>query len=122
MSVVPFDNAARPVIALAVGDPAGIGPELAARLVTDPDVRAAASVVVVGDRRVLERGAAESGLPLDIDVRAPDGGIGSGDRPVLIDLGHLDPDRIEQGVASAEGGRFALENFNACLRLAADGR
>jgi 4-hydroxythreonine-4-phosphate dehydrogenase len=40
---------------------------------------------------------------------------------VLIDLGHLDPDNIERGVASAEGGRFALENFNTCLKLAAAG-
>jgi 4-hydroxythreonine-4-phosphate dehydrogenase len=122
MSVAPSGNAAKPAVALAVGDPAGIGPELAARLVADPDVRAAASIIVVGDRRVLERGAAESGLSLDLDERGPDAVIGSRDKPVLIDLGHLDPDRIERGVASAAGGRFALENFNACLRLAADGR
>jgi 4-hydroxythreonine-4-phosphate dehydrogenase len=122
MSTTPSNNAPKPIIALAIGDPAGIGPELAAKMATDPDVCAAASLVVVGDRRVLERGAAESGLSLDIDVRGPGSTITPGDKPVLIDLGHLDPDSIERGVASAEGGRFALENFNACLRLAADGQ
>jgi len=121
MSSTPSNSTAKPVVALAIGDPAGIGPELAAKLVADPDVRAAATLVVAGDRRVLERGASDSGLSLDIDVRAPDGDTTPGDGPVLIDLGHLDPDNIERGVASAEGGRFALENFNTCLKLAAAG-
>src|SRR3954454_11208784 len=104
MSSTPSNRTAKPVVALAIGDPAGIGPELAAKMATDPDVRSVASLVVVGDRRVLERGAAESGLSLDIDVRGPDGAITPGDKPVLIDLGHLDPDSIERGIASAEGG------------------
>src|SRR5688500_8614689 len=106
----PSNDAPKPVVALAVGDPAGIGPELAAKLAADPDVRSAASLVIVGDRRVLERGASEGGLSLDIDVRGPGGAVTPGDKPVLIDLGHLDPDSIERGVASAEGGRFALDN------------
>ena len=42
MNVSSSDDA-KPVIALAIGDPAGVGPELAAKLVADPDVRAAAS-------------------------------------------------------------------------------
>jgi len=112
----------QPVIALAIGDPAGMGPELAARLLADPDVRAAASLVVVGDRRVLARGAADSGVTLDIDVRGPDEDIVPGARPVLIDLGHLDPATIARGVAAAAGGRFALANFSTCLKLAAAGK
>src|SRR4051812_23847113 len=77
ISAAPSDDAPKPVVALAIGDPAGVGPELAAKLAADPDVRAAASLVVVGDRRVLERGADESALSLDIDVR------GSGDAASL---------------------------------------
>ena len=87
----------------------------------DPDVRAAATLIVVGDRRVLERGAGQWRRPWTSTSRAPDGDTTPGGGPVLIDLGHLDPDDIERGVATAEGGRFALENFNTCLKLAADG-
>ena len=47
----------RPLIALAMGDPAGISPELAARLIVSDRVRAAARLVIIGDRRVLEAGA-----------------------------------------------------------------
>ena len=111
-----------PVIVLAIGDPAGVGPELAAKLVADPDVRAAMSMVVVGDRRVLERGAADSGVTLDIDVRGPNDSIASAGRPVLIDLGNLDPATIDRGVATEAGGRATLANFSTCLRLAAAGK
>jgi len=111
-----------PVIVLAIGDPAGVGPELAAKLVADPDVRAAMSMVVVGDRRVLERGAADSGVTLDIDVRGPNDSIASAGKPVLIDLGNLDPATIDRGVATEAGGRATLANFSTCLRLAAAGK
>ena len=114
-------NDARPVIALAIGDPAGVGPELAAQLLADPEVRDAAHLVVVGDERVLRRGAADAGVALDVDV-VPDGTVPApGARPVLIDLAHLDPETITRGVAAAAGGRFALANFEACLRLAQAG-
>ena len=102
--------------------PPGLGRNLRPSCVADPDVRAAASLIVVGDRRVLELGALESGIILDIDVRSAEDGIAPGRRPVLIDLGHLDPATIERGVAAEPGGRFALENFSTCLKLAAAGK
>jgi len=112
---------AKPTLALAIGDPAGIGPELAAKLLADPAVRAAADFVVVGDRRVLQRGADVAGVALDIPTIATPAEIAPG-RTVLLDLGHLDPDSIAVGVAAAPGGAFALENFRTALRLAAAGR
>lgn len=112
----------RPVIALAIGDPAGVGPELAAKLLADEDVRAAAALLIVGDRRVLDQGAADAGVSLDIEVRASGDTTPPRGKPALIDLGHLDPARIARGVAAAEGGRFALANFKTCLELAARGQ
>jgi hypothetical protein len=40
----------RLTMALAIGDVAGIGPQLAAKLLVDPVVRTAANLVVVGDK------------------------------------------------------------------------
>ncbi len=102
----------RPRIALAIGDPAGIGPELAARMAADPEVNEAVSLTVIGDRRVLERGARVAGICLDLE-RA--------DGPRFRDLGHLDPDTIRLGVAAEAGGRFAAANFRACLETAQAG-
>ena len=60
----------RPTIALAMGDPAGVSPELTARLLADDEVRQAARIVVFGDRRILDEGAKVARVALDIDVVA----------------------------------------------------
>jgi 4-hydroxythreonine-4-phosphate dehydrogenase len=111
---------AKPVLALAIGDPAGIGPELAAKLLADPEAREAAELIVIGDRRVLERGADAAGISLSLPVATSAGQIKPGET-VLLDLGHLDPDRITLGVATREGGAFALENYRTALLLAKSG-
>jgi 4-hydroxythreonine-4-phosphate dehydrogenase len=105
-------TARKPRIALAIGDPAGIGPELAARMAADPEVNEAVALTVIGDRRVLDRGARETGIALDLD---------HADGPRFRDLGHLDPDTIRLGVAAEAGGRFAMANFRACLEAAQAG-
>lgn len=107
----------RPLIALAMGDPAGISPELAARLIVSPSVAAAARLVVIGDRRILEGGARAGGLSLDIDT-VDEPAIGQGVSPVLIDLGNLDPAAVTVGEATPASGRFAVENLSFALRLA----
>jgi len=109
----------RPRLALAMGDPAGISPELTAKVLVLPDVRNAADIVVIGDARILALGAQAAGVELDVDVR-PSPGRPSG-RPVLVDLTHLDPASVTQGMATREGGAFALANFRAALELAASG-
>lgn len=111
----------RPTLTLAIGDPAGIGPELAARMAADPEVRDAARLVLIGDARVLARGAEQARIALDVERREPGDAPRPGERPVLLDLGHLDPNSIEIGKAQKEGGAFALENFRLALGLAARG-
>ena len=112
----------RPVIALAMGDPAGISPELTAKLLADPEVRAAADFVVFGDRRVLAAGEQVAKVKVDMPVWAAGSspaGVSSGD--VFVDLQHLDPAVIKRGEATATGGAFALANFRSALRFAANG-
>ena len=48
----------KPRIAVLLGDPAGIGPELIARLLAQADNRARAELLIIGDRRELETGMA----------------------------------------------------------------
>ena len=115
----PVSSQQKPVLALAIGDPAGIGPELAAKLVADKEVRDAADLIVVGDRRVFDRACAVAGVSPDLPTVADRDVASPG---TFLDLHHLDPDTIEVGVASREGGAFALENYSTCLRMAAAGR
>ncbi len=115
--------ATRPVLALVMGDPGGISAELTAKILSLPELRSAAHFVVIGDRRILEEGAAIAAVDLDIDYRAK--GNFSTDpalRPIFVDLANLDPADVTRGEATLAGGRFATENFRFALHLANEGR
>ena len=112
-------NQRRPVLALAMGDPCGISPELTAKIMMDADVRTAADVIVIGDRRVLAEGETIAQLKSDHLAWRPGAPLAFDGKPVFVDLGHLDPASVKRGVSSREGGTFALTNFRAALRLAA---
>jgi 4-hydroxythreonine-4-phosphate dehydrogenase len=111
-------------IAMALGDAGGVGLELAARVLADPEL--APGLIVFGDRRALALGARQAGLTLDVPVRNAetladlDGAPADGG-PILIDLGNCDPAACPVGAASAESGRAALENFRAALLTAGAG-
>jgi len=111
-----------PIVALAMGDPAGISPELTAKLLALDEVRDAAGLIVVGDRRVLEDGARIANVALDLDYASPDTAVTPAPgRPVFIDLSHLDPAAIERAKVSRAGGMYAKENFLSALALAKAG-
>lgn len=93
----------KPKIAVLTGDPAGIGPELLARLLADPASHSQAELVLIGDPAVLasgERvaGVAPSGIPVFAQVKMP-------------------ADGWEPGVMHRSCGDYVLQ----CLRVAADG-
>jgi len=57
-----------PRVAIATGDPAGIGPEVALKAALDPAVNAICRPIVVGDPAVLARQAEAAGLPAAFNV------------------------------------------------------
>lgn len=105
-----------------MGDPAGVSPELTAKLMALAEVRAAANVVVFGDIRILEEGAKVAGLRLDITVVEPNSDYHVADRPIFVDLGHLSPSDVKLGEATPVGGAYAVENFRRALAMAKEGR
>ena len=106
-------NPTKPCLALALGDAAGIGAELAARVLGDPEVREAARFVVIGDRRQLDQGARQA----EVDVAIEDFDPAVDQDDCLVDLGNLDPSNVSIGEASPATGAAALENFAFALRL-----
>ena len=115
-------NGAQPIIAVALGDPSGISAELAARILAEPDLRAAARYVVFGDKRLLDMGAADG--KVDPDVRVIRDGepiLTASDKPVFVDLGNHDPADLRRGEPTLAGGKAATENFRRALRFAAAG-
>jgi 4-hydroxythreonine-4-phosphate dehydrogenase len=102
------------VVAVTLGDPAGIGPEVVVRALADPQVREAARVVVVGDAWVLDRAMEVTGVRLDLDPGGP---------VDLIDLAAVDR-RLRwgrvQASAGAAAGRFIERAVQEVLAGRAD--
>jgi len=97
----------RPLIGLVLGDPAGIGAELAAKLLAEAHTGTLAAVTVIGDARQLASGAKIAQVAL-ADVK-------------IDDRANADPASIPLGRVSADGGRAALDNFRHALARAQDG-
>jgi len=58
-----------PRIAVLMGDPNGVGPELAVKLLQLPEVHQRARIVVVAPPAVWEAGQRDAGAALDLEVR-----------------------------------------------------
>lgn len=111
----------RPIIAISLGDPAGIGPEIVARALGDSTVREALRPLVFGDARVLERALKLVGSGLEVAGRTrPAEARWEAERAEVLDLGNADPAAFEPGAVSALCGKAAWEALEAaataCLR------
>src|SRR5690242_16875637 len=106
-----------PRIAITMGDPAGIGPEVALKALADPALARLARYLLVGDAEVLRQTAAQIGLPLPATVvtdthELPD------DVPVaVLDRHALDPAPFLAGQVSAACGRAAADYIREAVRL-----
>lgn len=108
-------------VALAIGDAAGIGPELAARVLADARANAE-DLIVFGDKRVLDMGADHVGVSLDLPRVLPQALSGSfPEGSFLVDLENCDPTEVTVGAASEPAGRASLQNFAAALLAAKAG-
>jgi 4-hydroxythreonine-4-phosphate dehydrogenase len=113
-----MDN--RPVVALTLGDPAGIGPELIARLLAQPDVGQDANIVLVGDRWLWEEGQRVAGVTVVTreiaDFNQVRGRCTS--VPCFLPVETCHPDQVNYGVADAVGGASVLTILDACMDAA----
>ncbi|MET3227895.1 UNVERIFIED_ORG: 4-hydroxythreonine-4-phosphate dehydrogenase [Burkholderia sp. 1263] len=108
----------KPRIAVLLGDPAGIGPELIARLLAQPDNRERAELLLIADRRELDEGMRIAGVefPYTVAADAQSARFAEG-VPALIDFRLPDDVPYARAEASERGGRYCLEAFKLALSL-----
>ena len=108
-----------PVLGITMGDPAGIGPEIAAKALADPVVRKAARLLVIGDARVMTTAARLARVDLAVRplARVADA-TWAADTVEVLDLGNADPAAFALGRVSALCGRAAYEYIERGVRLA----
>ncbi|MFV0921447.1 4-hydroxythreonine-4-phosphate dehydrogenase PdxA [Sphingomonas parapaucimobilis] len=112
-----------PVVALTLGDPAGIGPELVAKLLAQADLTEA-NVVLVGDRWLWDQAKSLTGLSIEtVDVASLSDVRDRGDTstPAFLAVDTIDPADVRSGEANAAGGASVLTVLNQCMDAAMAG-
>jgi 4-hydroxythreonine-4-phosphate dehydrogenase len=115
--------AEKPTIALLLGDPAGIGPELVAKLLAIEDICRQANIFLIADKDEFLKGQqiAKTAVPVDQTDSFAKADF-SNDRPVLFDYRSPVKGQFTDARATAEGGRYSLDTMQMALDLALDGR
>jgi 4-hydroxythreonine-4-phosphate dehydrogenase len=123
-SLEPAAAPHRPLLALTLGDPAGIGPEIVLKALQHAEVHGLCRPLVVGDRRILERASAWVGAPPLGYAAAGDPAAGQYQpgQVTLLDLNNAAPEACPLGQVSAPAGKAAVEYVFAACDLALAGR
>jgi 4-hydroxythreonine-4-phosphate dehydrogenase len=113
----------KPKVGVTLGDPTGIGPELVARLLTQPDVRAACDPVLIGDRRIFEMGQRIAGVSLSARAIARIEEVQWGAEELqLLEFPSAAPEDFRVGQLSAKAGKSVVETLAFTLDLARKGQ
>ena len=110
--------AKRPRIAVTMGDPAGVGPEIVVQALRFPEVVSVCRPVVYGDAGILRRAAAVLGQAVEV----ADGGESGPGRIVVRPLSFLSPDEVPFGRISEAGSRAMADYIREAARDALAGR
>ena len=111
----------RKTIGIVQGDPAGIGPELLVKLLSDPEVLERAQIIVIGDPDVFPRGEDTVGETIDRrHVESLQRPPGNGEI-LHLDLPIEGISEVPIAQVSAAGGKSSLEGLRTAFKLAQDG-
>lgn len=113
----------KPIIAIPIGDPAGIGPEIVVRALADKQVQDTARCVVVGDPAVVENAYGITGITLKTNIiTEPEQGDYSQGVLNLIALNNIDMDKLRIGEVSGMCGKAAYDYIEKSIVLANEGK
>jgi 4-phospho-D-threonate 3-dehydrogenase / 4-phospho-D-erythronate 3-dehydrogenase len=111
-----------PILGITMGDPAGIGPEIAVKALAEPIVRKAARVLVLGDTRSLTDAVRVTGVDMAVRPLARvAAATWAADTIEVVDLANADPAAFALGRVSAVCGRAAYQYIERGVALALAG-
>ncbi|WP_456079022.1 4-hydroxythreonine-4-phosphate dehydrogenase PdxA [Mogibacterium sp.] len=111
----------KPIIAVTMGDPAGIGPEIVAKSIADKATFDVARCIVIGDKKVMEKAIKIVGADLKVNVvESPADGDYSYGILNMIDLDNIDMSRFEYGKINAMCGQAAFDYIKKSIEITMD--
>jgi 4-hydroxy-L-threonine phosphate dehydrogenase PdxA len=112
-----------PIVALATGDPGGIGPELCLKAAQSPALTTICRPVLFGDPVVLNLQAESCGMTVDFDIAATPDQV-DWDRPgvKLCARDQFTDAPYELGAVNAANGHAALDSASTAIKAVLDGQ
>lgn len=108
-------------IALTIGDPAGIGPEITLKAAIDPRVKEQCIPIIIGDLSVMEIFKAKCNIDINFEcITHPDQVSLDCNNTYVIDVKCLSNDNFELGKISGECGMASFEYIKKAALLALD--
>ena len=112
----------KPKVAMILGDPNGIGPELTAKLVAEKETSGKAHLIIIADQQVLDEGMKVAGVNFDYRIAdSVDADIFTDDAPVLLGRPIFQVDGTKRGQVSKVSGKYQLECLTRGIELCAQG-
>jgi 4-hydroxythreonine-4-phosphate dehydrogenase len=112
----------RPLIAITMGDPAGIGPEIIAKVFEAGEVLSACRPVVVGSAPVIEKAARDLRLQLSVrTITAPADSAPARGAVEVIHLENVNLTKHQWGRPNAASGKAVVEYITRATELALRG-
>ena len=112
----------KPILGMLLGDGAGVGAEIIAKLAASGFYDEYCRPVVIGDARIFQRGAEICGLeiPMQVISRVEDADWSKG-IPVL-DQRDLDPEEVPYAQINVKSGQACLDMLRTGIELYKDGK
>jgi 4-hydroxythreonine-4-phosphate dehydrogenase len=108
----------KPTIALFMGDPAGIGPELVVKLLADGNAAREANILLLGSRPVLDEAMRALATGFAYTVADEDEIRGADlDTPVLLRWPGMQTDGFARAEVAPKNGRFMLDGLKLGIEL-----
>lgn len=111
----------RPHIAVTMGDPAGVGPEVCLHLLNNEKIAAELTPIVFGDTAVLNACARKTGLPAPTRVLSREEWAADPDAiqaPAVLDLQAIELEQFTPGEVNADTGRAGYKYIMAAIKAA----
>ena len=117
------EKSVKPIIAITMGDPAGVGPEVITKALSKKEIYDLCNPVVVGDSDVLRQAMRITKLNLEInsikDLKEAKFSYGTID---VIDLNNVDIQKLEIGKVQEMAGRASLQYIETAVKLVMEGK
>jgi len=112
-----------PTIGVLLGDPTGIGPEIAVKLLSRNELYGLARIVIIGDQRIFQMGQQVVGTALSFPVVRSDRDLqAQGEQPVLLDYPAIAPQDVTYKQVSAKAGKAVYETLEYAIALSLGGK